>query len=95
MSSWVQQIPKHGEQVLTNAADHFAVHERAVRRVLELERNAAVLLHDLHAEPLVALEDLAHVVFLGARVQHGQRALPPETVQATLARIAELAHLEA
>ena len=86
----VEQVAQHGEQVLADAADHLRADERDVGRVLELERDAAFVLHDGDAEVLVAAQDLPDVVVGRAGVQHGQRALAPELVEAAAARVAQL-----
>jgi hypothetical protein len=68
--------------------------ERDVGRVLELEADTAFVLHDGDLERLVSAQDLADVVVRRARVQHRERALAPEVVEAALARVAKLARLE-
>ena len=90
----VQEIAQHGEQVLANAADHLLADERDIGRILELERDAAFVLHDGDAGSLVAAQDLADVVVGRAGVQHGERALSPQLVEPTLARVAKLACLD-
>src|SRR5690606_7643711 len=80
-------------QMLADAADHLTVDERTVRRILQLERDAAGVRDDRDPEVAVAEQDLPNVVLLGARVQHGQRALPPRLVQAAAPGAAELVHL--
>jgi hypothetical protein len=84
----VEQVAEHGEQVLADPADHLGAHERDVGRILELERDAAFVLHDGDAEVLVAVQYFPDVVIGSARVQHGQRALPPELVEPAAARVA-------
>ena len=84
----VQQVAQHGEQVLANSANHLRSDERDVGRVLELERDAAFVLHDGDTEVLVAAQDLPNVVVGRARVQHGQRALAPQLVEPAAAGIA-------
>ncbi len=90
----IEKVAEHGEQVLADAADHLRPHERDVRRVLELERDAALVLHDGDAEVLVTAQDLADVVVLSAGVEHGQRTLAPELVEAPFAGVAQLIGLD-
>ena len=85
----VQQVAQHGEQVLADAADHLVAHERDIRRVLELEPHAALVLNDGDSEGLVPAQNLPDVVIGRPGIQHGKRALAPELVEPTLARIAE------
>src|SRR5690606_38143968 len=89
----VQEVAHHREQVLADAADHPAVDESAVRRVLELERDAADVLDDGDAEIAVAAQDLTDVVVLGAGIQHRERALTPKLVKPAAARSAKLTDL--
>lgn len=77
----VEQVAKHGEQVLANAANHLLADERDIRRVLELERDTALVLHHGDTEVLVAAQNFAHVVVGRTRVQDGQRALAPKLVE--------------
>ena len=62
-------------------------------RVADLELDAPGVAHDLDVEVAVAVEDLLGVVGVGAAVEHGERALAEQRVQAAVARIEELADL--
>ena len=86
-------VAQHGEQVLLDAADHLAIDEGRGRRVVDLELDAPGLAHDLDFEVAVAVEDLLGVVGVGAAVEHGQRALAEQRIQAALARVEQLADL--
>ena len=90
----VQEIAEHDKQVLAYPADHLLADERNVRSALELEADSAFVLHDRDLERLVAAQDLAHVVVGRARVQHRERALSPQLIEPTLARVAKLARLD-
>ncbi len=76
----VEKIAEHREQVLANAADHLRADERDVGCVLQLERDAALVLHDGDAEVLVAAQDPPDVVVRRAGIEHGERALPPQLI---------------
>ena len=80
-------VAQHREHVLLHAADHLAVDEGLARRVLDLELDAPGLAHQLHFEILVAVEDFLGVVGFAAGVEHGQRALAKQRVEAAGARI--------
>ena len=84
----VQQVAQHREQMLADFADHLRADERDIRRILELQRDAAFVLHDRDAEVLVATEVLADVVVGRTGVKHGERALPPQLVEAAVAGVA-------
>ena len=90
----VEEIAQHGEQVLAYAADHLLADERDVGRVLELEPDSAFVLDHGDLECLVAAQDLSDVIVRRARVQHRERALPPQLVEPTLARVAQLARFD-
>src|SRR5690606_17389350 len=91
----VKEVAEHGKEMLADAPDHLPVHERTVRRVLELERDPADVTDHRDAEIAVAEQDLPDVVLLGPGIEHGQRALPPRLVPAAAARAPELVHLGA
>ena len=80
----VDDVPQHGEQQLLDAADHLAIDERRSGRVLDLELHAPGVAHDLDIEVAIAIEDLFGVVDVAAGVQHGERALAEQRIQATL-----------
>jgi hypothetical protein len=90
----IEKIAQHREQVLADTADHLGTDERDVGRVLELERDAALVLHDGDPEVLVPAQDFANVVIGGAGVEYGERALSPKLVEPALARIAKLTGLD-
>ena len=83
-------VAQHREHVFLDAADHLAVDEGLARRVLHLQLDAPGLAHQLHLEVLVTVEDFLGVVALAAGVQHGQRALAEQRVEAAGARIEQL-----
>ena len=76
-----------------HAADHLAVDESLSGRVLDLELDAPGLAHQLHFEILVAVEDFLGVVGFAAGIEHGQRALAKQRVEAAGARIEEFLDL--
>ena len=86
-------VAQHREQVLLDAADHLAVDEGLPGRVLDLELDAPGLAHQLDLEVLVAVEDLLGVVAFAAGVQHRQRALAEQLVEAAGARVEQLLDL--
>ena len=86
-------VAQHREQVLLDAADHLAVDEGLPGRVLDLELDAPGLAHQLDFEVLVAVEDFLGVVGLAAGIEHGQRALAEQRVEAAGARIEEFLDL--
>ena len=61
---------------------------------LQLERDAALVLHDGDAEVLVTAQDLPDVVVGRAGIEHGERALAPQLVEAAAAGIAKLIGLD-
>jgi hypothetical protein len=79
--------------VLFHAADHFAVDECLSRRVLDLELDAPGLAHQLHFEVLVTVEDFLGIVGFAAGIEHGQRTLAKQRVEAAGARIEEFLDL--
>ena len=83
-------IAQHGEQMVLQAADHHAVDEGGGRRILDLELDAPGLAHDPQVEILVLLEYHARVVDVAAGIEHGQRALAKQRIQAALAGIEQL-----
>ncbi len=89
----VDDVAQHGEQVLADAADHLAVDEGAGRGVVEFDLDAARLLQQGQVEVLVGLHDGLAVVADGPAVEHGQRALAEQAVEAAFAVVLELVHL--
>ena len=85
-----QQVAQYRKQVLANAADHLVTDEGYIRRVLELDRDTALVLHDGDSETLITAQQLPDVVVGRTGIQHRQRALTPQVVQAAFAGIAEL-----
>ena len=83
-------VAQHREQVILQAADHLAVDEGRGRRVLDLELDAPGLAHDPQIEVLVFLEDRPRIVDIAAGVQHGERALAEQRIQAALPGIEQL-----
>ena len=79
--------------MLFDAANHLPVHERRGRRVPDFQLDAARMPHDLDIEVRVALQDFLGVVGVVAGVEHRQRALAKQAVQAALAGIQELGDL--
>ena len=88
----VEDVAQHREQVLLDAADHAAVHERRCRRVVQVELHAPGLALDADVELGVALEDRPRVVGLAAGVQHRQRAAPVQPVQAAARGVEQPVH---
>jgi len=92
----VGDIAHDREQQLVDTADDPAFYERARRRALEFELDAAILLQHLDIELGKALEDAARVVVCRfARDEHRKRAAAQEIVQAALGRVAQARDLVA
>ena len=68
--------------MLFHAADHLAVDECLSRSIFDLELDAPGLTHQLHFEILVAVEDFLGVVGFAAGIEHGQRTLAKQRVEA-------------
>ena len=67
-----------------------AIDEGGRRRIAHLQLDAPGVAHDLHVEVAVALEDFLGVVVVAAGVEHRQRAVAKQRVQAGLAGIEQL-----
>ena len=78
----VEDVAQHREQVLLDAADHAAVHERRGRRIVQFELDAPGLPHDVDVEIGIAVEDRAGVVGLAPAVQDSERAAAIQRVEA-------------
>src|SRR5882757_1118538 len=77
-------IAQHGEQVVFETPDHDAVDKCRRRRVLDLELDAPGLAHDAKVEVAILFKDRARIVDFAAGVEHGERALPKQGIQAAL-----------
>ena len=75
-------VAQHREHVFLHAADHLAVDEGLAGRVLDLELDAPGLAHELDFEILVAVEDFLGVVGFAAGIEHGERALAEQRIEA-------------
>ncbi len=80
-------IAQHGEQVVLQSSDHHAVDEGRGRGVLDLQLDAPGLAHDAQIEVPVFLENHPRIVDVAARIEHGERALAEQRIQAALPRI--------
>ncbi len=90
----VDHVAQHGEQVLANAAHQLAVDEGLRRRVAHAQADAALHLQQLDLEVGEAFVHRARVVQRAAGVQHRQRAAAEQRLQAAVADVAQLGHLQ-
>src|SRR5262249_51356954 len=81
------------KQMLLDATDHLAIHERRGRGVLHLELHSPGVAHDADLEVAVAVEDLLRVIGGRAGVEHRQRAAPEQWIEAPLAGVEQLVDL--
>ena len=86
-------VAQHRKQVLLDAADHLAIDEGRCRGIAHLELDAPGLPQDLNVEIPIAIEDLLGIVGVRAAVEHRQRALAKQGIQAALAGVQEFADL--
>jgi hypothetical protein len=86
-------VPQNREQMLFDATDHLPVDEGRGRGIVHLELDAPRVADNLDVEVAVTVEDFLRVVGVGTAVEHGERALAKEAVQAALAGIEQLADL--
>ena len=83
-------VAQHREQMILQAPDHDAVDEGRRGRILDLELDAPRLAHDAQVEVSVLLEYQTRIVDIAAGIEHGERALAKQGIQAALAGIQQL-----
>ena len=76
--------------MLVDAADHLVVDECAGRRALDIELDAAFALDDVDIERWIPFQQFLAVVEVIAAIQHGQRAIAENLVQAAVAGVQQL-----
>jgi hypothetical protein len=78
----VDHIAQHREQVLLDAIDHLPVDEGTRRRIGDFQADAPGMAHHAHLEIAVELEQLLGIVAVAAGVEHRQRALAEQRMDA-------------
>ena len=86
----IDDIAQYGDQMLLDALDHLAVYKRTGRRCRDVELDAALPLEDADIEGFVAFQQLLAVIQLVAAVEHRQRTVAVQLVQAAMALVGQL-----
>ena len=86
----VDDVTKHGEQMLLDPADHLSIDESRTRCASQVELDSRRLRDDLQLEIAIALEQFARIVAGVARIEHRERTTAQQRIKTALAPVEKL-----